>query len=59
MIDTTGTPTQVKQLETQLTTRLNSTHGSQVVVLMVPPIAPEDIASYANRVVHLEDRTQG
>ena len=51
VIDTTGTldATQIKQLEQKLAA-FEQTHGSQVVVLMVPTTQPEDIASYANRV---------
>ena len=36
-------------LESQLA-GIEQKHGSQVVVLMVPTTAPEDIASYANRI---------
>lgn len=51
VIDTTGTldATQIQQLEQKLAA-FEQTHGSQVVVLMVPTTQPEDIASYANRV---------
>ena len=50
-IDATGTLQAGQQaaLEAKLAA-LESTKGSQVVVLMVPTTAPEDIASYANRV---------
>ena len=51
VIDQTGTlsGTDTQALEVQLAT-LEKAHGSQVVVLMVPTTAPEDIAAYANRV---------
>lgn len=51
LIDETGTlsPAQRQALEQQLAT-IEQSKGSQVVVLMVPTTAPEDIASYANRV---------
>jgi uncharacterized protein len=51
VIDATGTLQAGQQaaLEAKLAA-LESTKGSQVVVLMVPTTAPEDIASYANRV---------
>lgn len=51
VIDTTGTldAAQVAALEAKLAA-LEADKGSQVVVLMVPSTAPEDIASYANRV---------
>lgn len=51
VIDTTGTldSAQLQQLEQKLAA-FEQTHGSQVVVLMVPTTQPEDIASYANRV---------
>ena len=51
VIDTTSTldPVKAQQLESKLST-FEQTNGSQVVVLMVPTTAPEDIASYANRV---------
>lgn len=42
---------QQQALEQQLT-ELEQTQGSQVVVLMVATTAPEDIASYANRVAN-------
>lgn len=51
VIDQTGTldAAQVQDLEARLAA-LEQAKGSQVVVLMVPSTAPEDIASYANRV---------
>ena len=51
VIDATGTLQAGQQaaLEAKLAA-LESAKGSQVVVLMVPTTAPEDIASYANRV---------
>ena len=51
VIDQTGTLSASDKagLETQLQT-LEQTRGAQVVVLMVPTTAPEDIASFANRV---------
>lgn len=51
VIDQTGTLSAADKatLETQLHT-LEQTRGAQVVVLMVPTTAPEDIASFANRV---------
>ena len=51
VIDTTGTldGAQAAALEAKLAA-LEADKGSQVVVLMVPSTAPEDIASYANRV---------
>ena len=51
VIDQTGTldATQKKALEAKLAS-LEKTKGSQVVVLMVPTTAPEDIASYTQRV---------
>jgi uncharacterized protein len=51
VIDATGTLQAGQQaaLEAKLAA-LESTKGSQIVVLMVPTTAPEDIASYANRV---------
>src|SRR3989344_2624728 len=49
VIDQTGTlsASDKAALETQLQT-LEQTRGAQVVVLMVPTTAPEDIASFAN-----------
>ena len=51
VIDQTGTldASQRAALEAKLAA-LEQAKGSQVVVLMVPTTAPEDIASYANRV---------
>ena len=51
LVDETGTlsPTQRQALEQQLAA-IEQSKGSQVVVLMVSTTAPEDIASYANRV---------
>lgn len=51
VIDATGTlsAADTAALQTQLGT-LEQTHGSQVVVLMVPTTQPEDIAAYAHRV---------
>ena len=53
VIDTTGTldNAQKMALDTQLAA-LEAQKGAQVVVLMVPSTAPEDIASYANRVAN-------
>jgi uncharacterized protein len=50
-MDTTNTlSAAAKQaMENRLTT-FETTHGSQIVVLIVPTTAPEDIASYAQRV---------
>ena len=51
VVDTTGTldAAQKAALEAKLAA-LEQDKGSQVVVLMVPTTAPEDIAAYANRV---------
>ncbi len=51
VIDQTGTldAAQVQALEAKLAA-LEAQKGSQLVVLMVPATAPEDISSYANRV---------
>lgn len=51
VVDTTGTldAAQISSLEAKLKA-LEDAKGSQVVVLMVPTVQPEDIASYANRV---------
>ena len=51
VIDQTGTlnDTQRQGLEARLAA-IEQQHGSQVVVLMVPTTAPEDIAAFANRV---------
>lgn len=53
VVDTTGTldAGQQAQLE-QALTRLEQERGTQVVVLLVATTAPEDIASYANRVAN-------
>ncbi len=53
VIDQTGTldAGQMAALTARLET-LEQAKGSQVVVLMVPSTAPEDIASYANRVAN-------
>ena len=50
-MDQTGTlsANDIQALEGQLVA-LEKSRGSQVVVLMVPTTAPEDIAAYANRV---------
>jgi uncharacterized protein len=51
LVDTTATfsPPQAAQLEAKLAA-FEQSHGSQIVVLLVPTTQPEDIASYANRV---------
>lgn len=51
VIDQTGTlsPEQIQSLSSRLAA-LEQEKGSQVVILMVPGTAPEDIAAYANRV---------
>lgn len=51
VVDLTGTlsPGDTAALQAQLQS-LEQTRGAQVVVLMVPSTAPEDIASFANRV---------
>ncbi|SEA67312.1 YgcG family protein [Variovorax sp. YR216] len=51
VIDQTGTltPTQRAALDAKLAA-FEQQKGSQIVMLMVPTTAPEDIASYANRV---------
>jgi len=51
VIDQTGTlsSSQVATLEARLAA-IEAKSGSQVVVLMVPTTAPEDIAAYANRI---------
>ena len=51
VIDQTGTlsPEQIQSLSSRLAA-LEQEKGSQVVILMVPSTAPEDIAAYANRV---------
>ena len=51
VVDTSGTltSTEAAALEAKLA-RLERDKGAQVVVLLVPTTAPEDIAAYANRV---------
>ena len=51
VVDTSGTlqPAEIAALDAKLAT-LEQDKGSQVVVLMVPTTAPEDIAAFANRV---------
>lgn len=51
VVDATGTLSEAdrQRLEGQLAA-IEQAKGSQVVILMVPTTAPEDIASYANRV---------
>lgn len=53
LIDRTGTldAAQAQALEARLTA-LESALGAQVVVVLVPSTAPEDIAAYANRVAN-------
>lgn len=53
VIDQTGTlsTAAIQQLEKKLTS-FEASHGSQVVLLLVPTTQPEDIASYANRVAN-------
>nr|WP_200932474.1 TPM domain-containing protein [Pseudorhodoferax sp. Leaf267] len=53
VVDTTGTldPLQQGVLD-QALAKLETERGAQVVVLLVPTTAPEDIASYANRVAN-------
>jgi len=53
IVDNTGTLTapERSQLEAKLSS-FELSHGSQLVLLMVPSTAPEDIASYANRVAN-------
>lgn len=53
LIDRTGTldAAQAQALEARLTA-LESALGAQVVILLVPSTAPEDIAAYANRVAN-------
>ena len=43
--------TEAGSIETQLA-RIEQTRGSQIVVLLVNTVAPEDISSYANRVAN-------
>lgn len=54
VVDTTSTldDAAVQHLEAQLAA-LETSKGSQVVILMVPSTQPEDIASYANRVANV------
>lgn len=51
VLDQTGTlsPPQISALEAKLAA-FESAHGSQIVVLLVPTTAPEDIAAYAQRI---------
>lgn len=51
VVDATGTltPAQSSELSARLAA-IERTHGSQVVVLVVPTTQPEDIAAYAQRV---------
>ncbi len=53
VIDSTGTlgAAQIQQLESKLQA-FEQSHGTQIVVLLVPGTQPEDIASYANRVAN-------
>ncbi|MBO9642152.1 MAG: TPM domain-containing protein [Pseudacidovorax sp.] len=53
VIDETGTLTdaEVQSLDAKLA-QFEQRKGSQIVVLMVPATAPEDIAAYANRVAN-------
>lgn len=53
VIDQTGTlsAAAIQQLEKKLTA-FEVSHGSQVVLLLVPTTQPEDISSYANRVAN-------
>jgi uncharacterized protein len=53
VIDQTGTlsAAAIQQLEKKLTA-FEASHGSQVVLLLVPTTQPEDISSYANRVAN-------
>ena len=44
-------PAQREQLEAKLTA-FETSHGSQVVLLLLPSTQPEDISSYANRVAN-------
>lgn len=50
VVDTSGTlqPAEIAALDAKLA-KLEQDKGSQVVVLMVPTTAPEDIAAFANR----------
>jgi len=51
VIDQTGTldAPQRRHLEDKLAA-FEATHGTQIIILMVPSTQPEDVASYANRV---------
>ncbi|MEO5881610.1 MAG: TPM domain-containing protein, partial [Caldimonas sp.] len=51
VVDQTGTltPAQAEALSNKLAA-IETAHGSQVVILVVPTTAPEDIASFAQRV---------
>ena len=51
VVDQTGTltPPQVEALSNKLAA-IETQHGSQVVILIVPTTAPEDVASFAQRV---------
>jgi uncharacterized protein len=51
VIDQTGTltPAQIDALTNKLAA-IETAHGSQLVILMVPTTAPEDVASFAQRV---------
>src|SRR3954469_8114248 len=53
VIDQTGTLDDIERqgLEVKLAA-FEKSRGTQIVVLMVPPTQPEDIASYANRVAN-------
>ena len=53
VVDTTATlgAEQMQQLERKLSA-FEQSHGSQIVILLVPSTQPEDIASYANRVAN-------
>lgn len=53
VLDSTGTlgAAQMRQLENKLQS-FEQSHGTQIVVLLVPGTQPEDIASYANRVAN-------
>ena len=51
VVDQTGTltPPQVEALTNKLAA-IESAHGAQIVILLVPTTAPEDVASFAQRV---------
>lgn len=53
VLDSTATldAAQMQQLESKLKS-FEQSHGTQIVVLLVPGTQPEDIASYANRVAN-------